>query len=178
MLDKRSSIFVCSYMQNIYVIGGEVIFEGFSSPFTTASCMCFDIKSNKWTYTASMIESRYNASCAVFEGKVVVSGGRTKKYNDSVIKLKSDEAFCFHENKWTQLPDMLEERSGHGTVSMGNKLFIIGGFHTYTFEVFDSITNKFTYIESVPTSSYYLHDKYQCGERRLHNLCVSETTLC
>ena len=46
MLDKRINFCVCSFMQKIYVIGGESkIQENSSSIFD--SCMCYDIKTNK-----------------------------------------------------------------------------------------------------------------------------------
>ena len=50
--------------------------------------------------------------------------------------------------------DLLKERCGHGSVSMGNTLFVIG---RYTSEVFDSITNKFMNLKSLPKikDNYY-----------------------
>ena len=79
--------------------------------------MCYDIKNEKWTKSASMITIRQNASCAVFKGEIVVTGGYKR----------SSELYCFHENKWTQFADMSQGRIDHGTVSIGNKLFVIGG---------------------------------------------------
>ena len=72
MLDKRINFCVCSFMQKIYVIGGESKIQENSASFID-SCMCYDIKSNKWTYVASIIESRQNSSCAVFKSKIVVT---------------------------------------------------------------------------------------------------------
>ena len=43
---------------------------------------------------------------------------------------------------------MNEERKHHAAVSMGNKMFVIGGYHTTSCEVFDSISKKFTLIKS------------------------------
>ena len=62
---------------------------------------------------------------------------------------KSVETYCFHENKWTQLPYMLKEKCFHSTVSIGNKLFVIDGFFNDGCEVFDSITNKFISIKKI-----------------------------
>ena len=141
LLDNRLHFCVCSFMQRIYVIGGNIKTEDFSID----SCMCYDIECNKWTYIAPMIESRRNASCEVFEGKIVVTGGYDMDKNQ--LGYKSVEAYCSFENEWTQLPDMLEKRRYHGTVSIGNKLFVIG---RSTCEVFDSITNKFVFLKSLP----------------------------
>ena len=43
---------------------------------------------------------------------------------------------------------MIEKRKHHASVSMGNKLFVIGGEHNTSCEVFDSFSRKFTTITS------------------------------
>ena len=48
---------------------------------------------------------------------------------------------------------MIEERSYHAVVSMGNKMFVIGGEKTKSCEVFDSCSRKFTKINSEIKSS-------------------------
>ena len=158
ILDRRSEFCVCSFMQKVYVIGGY----GKMNDISINSCMCYDIKSNKWTYIASMIDCRQNASCAVFEGKIVVTGGYliSNDYN-SLCKLKSSESYCFHENKWTQFSDMLQGRHDHSSVTIENKLFVIGGDYKNTCEVLDGITNKFVLIKSLTNlkyESYFLNN--------------------
>ena len=98
MLDERSRYCVCSFMQKIFVIGGS------NSNESINSCMAYDCKIKKWTYIASMNESRKDTSCTVFQGKVVVTGGLKVKTSPHFgIKfpalLKSVEAYSFHENK-------------------------------------------------------------------------------
>ena len=139
MLDERSGFCVCSFMQKIIVIGGHINYKSINS------CMAYDIKTNQWNYIASMNESRDNASCTVFNGKLVVTGGYDSRAFNSF--LKSVEAFCFHENKWTQLPDMLQRKSGHSTVSLGNKMFLIARYFSDSCEVYDSLTSKFTLLK-------------------------------
>ena len=96
----------------------------------------------------------------------------------------SVEAYCFYENKWTKLPDMLKERTGHGSVSIGNKMFVISRNLNDSCEVFDSITNKFILLKTNPhvkniegcllkafaiTVGYKIHillDKEFLGEKR------------
>ena len=141
MMDRRSRYCVCSFMQKLIVIGGCKDCD------TLNSCMAYDIKTNKWTYIASMNVSRKDTSCTVFQGKVVVTGGWIRS---SFRYLKSVEAYCFHENKWTQLPDMLKKRCNSSTVSIGNKMFVISNADFDNSEVFDSITNKFTLLKKNP----------------------------
>ena len=150
-MDRRFFFCVCSFMQKIYVIGG---FRKTQHKIgsSIASCMCYDIKRNKWTYTASMIKSRTNASCAVFEGKIFVTGGIIKRHK--FFALNSTEAYCFHENEWTQFPDMLVKRGDHVTVSMCNKLFVIDRNNC---EVFESVTNKFLLIENLPEINLFVN---------------------
>ena len=81
------------------------------------------------------------AACTDLEGKIVVTGGA----ND-YDQLKSVEAYDYYENKWTYLPDMIEKRSCHAAVSMGNKLFVSVGYKTSSCEIFDSISRYFTML--------------------------------
>ena len=93
------------------------------------------MKYETWTKIADMNEHRKGAACTVYEGKFVVSGS---------FYLKSVEAYDYYENKWNYLPDMIKERFQHASVSMENKLFVIGRWDTSTCEVFDSFSRKFT----------------------------------
>ena len=57
---------------------------------------------------------------------------------------------------------MIEERQNHASVSMGNKLFVIGGYNISSCEVFDSFSRKFTWIESkLPKLDSQWSSKYQ-----------------
>ena len=89
-----------------------------------------------------MNRTRIFSACTVFEGKIVVTGGLTTK---------SVEAYDYYENKWTYLPDMIVKRYHHSSVSMGNKIFVIGGgrfSNELACKVFDSFSRKFRYISS------------------------------
>ena len=52
-------------------------------------------------------------------------------------ELKSVEAYDYYENKQTYLADMIEQRSDHAAVSIGNKTFVIGGFQNTNCVLFD-----------------------------------------
>ena len=103
------------------------------------------MKNDKWFQLADTKEKRFYAACTVFEGKIVVTGGR---YTKTV------EAYDYYENKWTYLPDMIEERYDHASVSMGNKLFVIGGSNNSTFELFDSFSRKFIFFKTSITGIF------------------------
>ena len=57
-------------------------------------------------------------------------------------ELKSVEQNDYYKNKWTFLPDIIHERSWHTAVSMGNKMFIIGGYKTVSCELLMTVILK------------------------------------
>lgn len=63
--------------------------------------------------------------------------------------LNSVEAYDHYENKWTNLPCMIEKRRYHASVTISNKLFVVGGYRKSTCEVFDSFARRFCYIKHV-----------------------------
>ena len=109
-----------------------------------SSFLVYNTKMDKWIQKADISMNRLFLACTLFEGKIVVSGGMSD-FED----IKSVEAYDYYENKWTYLPDMIEGRCVHASVSMGNKMFVIGGSDTSSYEVFDSYSRKFTSIKSL-----------------------------
>ena len=150
VIEEKSAYCVCSFMQKLFLLGDS----------DSHLVMFYDIQTNKWTTIASMIESRVNAACTVFEGKIVLSGGLItveremwlrsmppQRYTRLVkTKTSSVEAYDHHENKWYYFPEMLSPKNNHSSVSINNKMFMIGSSSDYC-EVFDSVTRKFTYIK-------------------------------
>ena len=105
----------CSFMKNLYV---------FNCTYSGNSVnVKYDTIKRKWRYIAKMNIARRYADCAVFKGKIVVSGAEKK--NSKIV-----EAYDYYKNKWSRLPDMIEGRSSHGSVGLGNKLFVIGGYYS------------------------------------------------
>ena len=127
---------VCSFLKNIYLIGGYL-----SGGVYLKVLYKYKISHNKWTKIADLNVDRSGPSCAVFEGKIVATGGHC--YTG---RTKSSESYNHHENKWNRLPDMIGWRDEHSSFSMGNKFFVIGGFSNIDTEVFDSTIRKFTSI--------------------------------
>ena len=88
------------------------------------------------------IERKFSA-CSVFGGRIVVSGGIwTGSDTDEV------EVYDHCANEWSQMPNMIESRSDHASISIKNKLFIMHGW-SHQCEVFDSFSQKFAYIKTV-----------------------------
>ena len=64
---------------------------------------------------------RRDTTWSIFEGKVVVTGGYT------VNNLKISGSVWLSKNKLNVLPDMVDCRLNHSLVTIGNKLFVVGG---------------------------------------------------
>ena len=70
LYEEKLNYCICSFMGKLFVIGGKNKLERYDRP-----CVFYDKQSSIWHSFAPMIESRQNAACTVFEGKIVVSGG-------------------------------------------------------------------------------------------------------
>ena len=138
-MEKRYGYCVSSFISKLYIIGGH----SKSIDRYISLCYTYDVNSNTWNEISGLNKARDCAACTVFEGKIVVTGG---EYNWT--QLTSVETYDYYEDKWTCLPDLLEGRCNHAVVSMVNKMFVIGGEHTTSCEVFDSCSRKFTKIIS------------------------------
>ena len=130
---------VTSFKRELFVIGGC---HSKHSRGYTSSCLKYDVKNDEWSYIAGMNGVRQVPGCTVFKGKIVAYGGHFEER-----KLKPVETYDHHENKWSHLPDILEKRSGHFSVSLGNKLFVLSNCFSQFSEVFDSISRKFNFIK-------------------------------
>lgn len=87
--DTRNEFSVCTFKQNLYIIGGR--YEHFQK---LKSCLAYDVKCDRWSQIANMNEKIKHAACTVYEGKIVVTGGdNNERY------LKSVEAYDYYENK-------------------------------------------------------------------------------
>ena len=121
-----------------------------------SSCVKFSTTYRKWNKIAEMKIARSDASCVVFEGRIVVSGG----HNNNFVRLNTVEAYDHIDNSWTNMPNMIKRRCSHKTVAIKNKLFIVGGLVSFNFEVFDSCSNKFVLLKYESTSLLYAFASY------------------
>ena len=130
---NREFFRVCTFMGNIYVVGG----------CWERSCLLFDVETKKFKEIATTRERRVSAAVAVFGGRIICSGGF-----GGFPDVRTVEVYDPCANQWLEMPDMLEGRSDHASVSIGNKLYVVGGTTTEC-EVFDSLSQKFAYIKPI-----------------------------
>ena len=131
MYDDRDHYCVIAFMDSVYVIGS------WSSDYDY--CVSFNTKNQSWKEISATHEPGFNKACAVFQGKIVVSGGLVVNSN----ALRSVEVY--DDSTWSLMPEMIEARERHKMVAVRSKLFFIGG-RNETCEVFDSESNKFTFV--------------------------------
>ena len=62
-----------------------------------------------------------SAACAVFGRMIVVSGGHDSRVSKTV------EIYDHKKNKWSYMPDMNKRRYDHASISVQNKLCMVGG---------------------------------------------------
>ena len=136
MYDERIYFSACSFMNNVYFIGGLIRYN------RTTSCIEFNTKDHTWREIARMNDARSCSACAVFEGIIVVSGGFGQ--NET---LNTVEAYDYVADSWSHMPNMIETRARHKSVAIKNKLFVVGGIYSTTCEVFDSTCNKFALLK-------------------------------
>ena len=148
MSGDRMSYCACAFMNKIFIFGG------FNKNYNALNnCMMFDTNNKNWNQIAKMNNSRASAACAVFGGRIVVSGGRQGMFHND--NLNTVVAYDHVFDKWSHMPNMIEERVGHSSVAYKNKLFVIGshfGAGRETCEVFDSTCKKFVLLKQKPNS--------------------------
>ena len=135
MYDDREAFCACAFMDDIFIIGGSKCMAAIDSSVQ------LDTKEGKWKDVSRMNETRFNAACAVYEGKVVVSGG----FNLINFFLTTVEVYDHIADEWSYMPNMIYRRSEHRMVVVRNKLFAVS---PYIWEVFDQTSNNFVSFES------------------------------
>ena len=99
-----------------------------------------------------MKEARVGAVCAVYEGRIVVTGG----VNYDRVVLNTGEAYSHVTDTWTPKPSMTKGRRNHSLVAMGNKLYVIGSLKE-PFEMYDSTCKSFVALKGTPKSIELSH---------------------
>ena len=145
MFDDRKHFCVCAFMDKIIIIGGS--FYGNLILNVTDSCLVFDTKDKKWKEVARMNQVREFAACAVFEGRIVVSGGTDNNHNKS----NTVESYDVVGDKWSPMPNMTSSNCNHSLVVAKNKLFVIG---EEICEVYHNSTKLFVAIKPQPIVLY------------------------
>ena len=136
--DERQDFCACSFIDKIFLFGGYS-YESWYTNF----CIQLDTKILKWKQMANMNQAKSRAVCAIYEEKIVVSGGYRRG------NLNTVESYDVFGNIWTPMPNMIEGRCGHSLICFKSKLFAIGGGRLDTnCEVYDKTSNMFVTLKA------------------------------
>ena len=176
MLDNRKFFCVSRFIDQVFIIGG---YDDIRLPFNSALKFC--TKAIKWSEVARMNEARTACSCAIYEGRVVVSGGWNYQNTNG---LKTVEAYDHVSDTWSSMPNMTEGRYYHSIVAMKNKLFVLGGCRaneSESCEVFDSESKKFVFLKqkltSMVTKPHTVNNTFFIGSKII-TLCENSNKIC
>ena len=142
MKDNRERYSICAFMNYVYLLGGKYFDNKNNVWITLKSCLRFNTNGNSWLEVAEMKEPRCEASCAVFLGNLVVTGGYA--HNINIDKLNTVESYDVVGNKWSSMPPMLN-RGSNSLVVIKDKLFVIRCKGSC--EVFDNVNKTFIDLE-------------------------------
>ena len=146
MLDCRLDICACAFIDKIYVFGGLLTSKTFFKNLkATNSCLQFDTIEENWKTKAHMNKARVSAACIAFQEKIVVSGGKSD-YEHASNSVESYDVFA---NRWTSMPNMINNHTFHSLVVVADKLFVVGQ-GTESCEVFDNVCKKFVVLKHHP----------------------------
>nr|VZH91144.1 unnamed protein product [Spirometra erinaceieuropaei] len=114
---KRKACAVVGIQGMLCAVGGKV------RGCVSASAEIFDPKTRRnWPIT-EMRTARYGHGAVAIGGDIIVCGGKTDD-----CWLNTCEAFSQTGRSWITLPNLINERSGLGVVSLpGRRVFVIGG---------------------------------------------------
>ena len=145
MVDERHCICSCVFMDKIFIFGGFHKKDVYDDDYiiTTKSCLEFNTKYNNFKEIAGMNVARWDAACTIFEESILVSGG----IDNDDISLKSVESYDVFADKWSSMPNTINNHDRHCIVVVKDKMFVIDHGKSNS-EVFDNVCNKFIALKS------------------------------
>ena len=152
--DYRKEFCACALINSIFIIGGR----NNSNELMLQSCLVYDTKNMEFIKSPSLKAARFRSACAVFLGRVVVSGGLIPGIHP-VLRVPyngdTDAVEVCEGDRWSEMPRLVERNRDHGMVAVKNKLFVIGD----ELEVFDDSSEKFVLMRNPPHSLYNLYQQ-------------------
>jgi N-acetylneuraminic acid mutarotase len=108
----------------IYAIGGSQMrgLQVWQSDATEV----YDPAANAWSRLAPMPTPRETRSAAVFDGCILVLGGRRPPSVSAGIR--TVEGFVPGTGQWLKLPDLSERVGGNSAAALGDSVYLFGGY--------------------------------------------------
>ncbi|NDO20467.1 hypothetical protein FMM68_12495, partial [Lachnospiraceae bacterium MD329] len=117
---------IISYNNKLYIIGGTILTDTFSSNTTNEVCI-YDIETDTWTQGASMPNDRCDATPVLMGQKIYVAGGYKIADGKAKTDLSTFEVYDIDLDTWTIEGNMPNARSGYSAIQYGDDIYYIGG---------------------------------------------------
>lgn len=151
----------------IAVLGGRLHLIGGwnynnTSTGSLASHDVFDPVAGTWTALAPLATARNAAAAAVLDGRIVVIGGRAPGIRaGDQTSLASCEVYDPVADRWTAGPTLPQARAGLAAVTLGGRLYALGGESTpggvrAAVTRLDSLTGSWTALADMPQAVHGL----------------------
>jgi len=142
----------------VYVIGGFVMHDNFTTPKKSDIVEAYDIKNKTWNAVASLPQKMDHVGAAEYDGKLYVIGGSFGSENN-----RSNILYVFDpvSNKWIEGKPMPTARSALTAAFIDGILYAIGGqdftgVPVNTCEAYDPKTDTWTSKAPMPTPRHHL----------------------
>jgi N-acetylneuraminic acid mutarotase len=156
MNERRFGHQSIEYKNDVFVIGGT---GNNSGPLNKVEKININNFSSGWTQMPTMNEKRSSFAAALHDKYIYVFGGHNGR-----TELSSIERFDIPNNKWDVLNSKMNmKRNGHAAVTVGDKIYIIGGEdengnNLNSMDIFDISSNTFQQenIPNIPIALTYM----------------------
>lgn len=140
-----------SYGYNLFISGG------IDRDNVQANMYCYDVNSDKWKVCSPMLKPRADHVMLNIGKYLYVCGGWTEDETRSRVLVDTIDAYDVERDRWEVVTRVPTPRYHAGIVSVHNKIYFIGGYHS------DAMFDKYTAaVENydIEKDVWTIEDKY------------------
>ncbi len=122
----------------------------------------YDFITGQWSSQTNMLTGRTNFSVTEVNGKIYVIGGNIGSFLTGKVEEYTPPAAGINKNAWSTKTSMITKRAVAGVVDINGKIYVFGGWDSYTnplstviqysLEVYDPISDSWTYKSNLTYS--------------------------
>lgn len=144
--ESRSGTAVAQVNGKIYVFGGTSNGSATLEGQKTNTTYEYNPSSDKWTRKRDMPSIRSAATASVVNEKIYVIGGYYNDVNNKIIRTNTVDIYDPNSDTWSSAPPMPTARSWASSVTLDNKIYVVGGTDntgakSFDVKCFDTATN-------------------------------------
>ncbi|HWR83846.1 MAG TPA: kelch repeat-containing protein [Candidatus Deferrimicrobium sp.] len=146
MPTKRFGLAAVALGGSIYAISGDSALGGYHPPYVER----YDPLTDSWTTMAPLPTARYGVGATVLNGQIYAIGGQLCSGGVSCFS-GNVEVYDPQTNTWSARASMPTPRSAFGVVTLGGKIYAVGGYQQWhnpealnIVEMYDPVTDTWT----------------------------------